>query len=356
MFELILALIQAAPSTSVPPQPDTVVVTGRRPDQAPVDAVVDMPADDTVNGEYVAIWPASAYQSRSDGKVILSCLVDVHGLAEQCRVASETPSGKGFGAAALQMRPTFKLKPATGPEGPVNATMNIAVAFTAPLSDFDNKNQFYRGNPLAMRDVTMVNRPVWVAAPTVEDWERAYPAGAHNVEGYVVAHCRVLASGALTECGAVKELPQAQGFAAAAKSLTSRFRLDPALAVKARTSSLWVDLPIRMAPPGAGRRVDAPSWLVGVDPAATPKLYPPEAAAKGVPSGHGVAVCEVGPDGGMKSCAADQAASDSPGFAEAAMKVASAMKMNLWSADAAPVVGGKVRIGVRLNLKDAQGS
>jgi TonB family protein len=358
MLELLLALIQEATKSAATPNasPD-VVVTANRPTTGPFDAVVDMPADDTVDGEYVAIWPRSAYNSRNDGKVILSCLVDVHGIAEQCSVASETPSGKGFGAAALQMRPTLKLKPRTGPDGaPVKSTMNISVSFKAPLSDFDMKNQFYRGNPMAMRDVTMVSKPAWAAAPSMDDWARVYPAAAHNVEGYAVVHCRVLGSGVLTDCGVVKELPDRQGFAAAAMALAKKFRLDPVQAGAMRTASLWVDIPIRMPPPGSGRAIEAPRWLVGVDPASTPKVYPPEAAAKGIASGRGVAICVVGPDGGMASCTGDPAASDSAEFGEAAARLASAMKMSLWSADAAPVIGGQVRVGVRLNLRDSSGS
>ena len=367
MFELMLALLQEA---GKPPNPGSaapdVVVTGAKPVTGPYDAVVEMPTDDAVGGEYVAIWPASAYSARDEGKVVLSCLVDVHGIAEQCSVASEKPAGKGFGAAALQMRPTFKLKPHAGPDGsPVNATMNISVSFKAPESDlpsggdFDPKRGrtlYVRGNPLPMRDVTMVSKPAWVAAPTRQEWAAAYPAAGGGMEGYAVAHCRVLNTGVLTECGVLKELPDQHGFGMAAKALVGKFRLDPAQARAGRSSSLWVDIPIRMAPPERPRTIEAPLWLVGVDPAATPKLYPPEAATKGISSGRGVALCEVGVDGGMASCAGDPVASDSPAFGEAAARLASAMKMSLWSADAAPVIGGQVRVGVRLNLKDAAGS
>ncbi len=42
---------------------------------------------------------------------------------------------------------------------------------------------------------------------------------------------------------------------------------------------------------------------------------------------------------------------DGLGFSEAAAKLASTMRMNLWSADGAPVEGGVVHIPIRLNLK-----
>ena len=366
MLELLLVLMQAVAAGEPPPPPQTVTVTGTRLPNAPADAVVDMPSDDTAGGEYVAIWPSGAYNARRDGKVVLSCLIDVHGVAERCAVASESPKGQGFGAAALQMRPTFKLKPRTGPDGAaVNATMNIAVSFKAPDpdlpsgGDFDPKRSrtmYVRGNPMPMREVTMVAKPIWVSAPSFDDWTAAYPATGRNIEGYAMAHCRVLGSGALTDCGIVKELPDLHGFASAAKGLAARFRLDPDQARVVKSSSLWVDIPIRLPPPGGERIVAAPQWLTSIDPAAHPKLFPADAAARGLTTGRGIAVCTVAADGSMVGCSSDAAGSDSPSFGEAAAALAPGMRMNLWGADAAPVVGGTIRIAVRLNLREASGS
>ena len=92
--------------------------------------------EEIASGEFVAVWPGAAYRAGADGRVMLSCKINVHGLAEWCGVKSESPAHQGFGAAALQMRPTFKLKPATGADGPIEAMMNIAVKFKAPDSQF----------------------------------------------------------------------------------------------------------------------------------------------------------------------------------------------------------------------------
>lgn len=366
MLELLFALIQTGTPTATGASAPPVTVTAAKPVKGPYDAVVDMPADDSVAGEYVAIWPSPAWNAKKEGRVVLTCLIDTHGIAEQCSVNSEIPRGLGFAAAALQMRPTFKLEPHKGPDGaPMNANMNIAVDFKAPDTDlpspgsFDGKSRtmYIRGNPMPMREMTMVSNPAWVAAPTVEEWRAAYPAKGGGIEGYAVAHCQVMKnSGVLTGCGVVKEAPDHHDFALAARALALKFRLDPAQSRAIRNADLFVDIPIRLSPPEGVHRIESPRWLIGVDPAATPKVFPPEAAAKGVTSGHGVAVCQVGPEGVMAACAADPAASDSPAFGEAAARLASAMKMSLWSADAAPVIGGEVRIGVRLNLREASGS
>jgi hypothetical protein len=39
------------------------------------------------------------------------------------------------------------------------------------------------------------------------------------------------------------------------------------------------------------------------------------------------------------------------GFSEAVAKLATGLKINLWSADASPVDGGKLRVEMRLTLK-----
>jgi TonB family protein len=374
LAQIVALLVAAAPA----PAPDTpartvspVTVTPQGAKPA-IDATVDMASDDNTAGEFVAIWPGAAYRAGADGKVILSCKVNIHGLAEWCGIKSETPAGKNFGAAALQMRPTFKLKPAMGPDGPIEAMMNIAVKFRAPLHQIDTEEfksakgmamaskdsvdlsyATFLGVPMEMEPVTMLSRPVWSQAPGFDDLARAYPAKAGGAEGYVVAHCQVLSSGDLKNCGIVKEMPWKLGFAKAALPLTHKFRVAAELAQAPHSTPMWVDIPIRMPPPGAeaDRMVLSPSWLTGVDPATTPGVFPPEAAARGLTAGRGVAQCVVGPDGAMTQCAAQPGDPDGLGFSEAVAKLAATLKINLWSADASPVDGGKVRVEMRIKLK-----
>jgi TonB family protein len=358
-------VIVQAPSTKIEPHPD---------------ATVDSPAgaDDAI-GEYVAIWPRRARNAGKDGRVTLSCLIDVHGLAEWCKVAAESPARQGFGAAALELRPTFKVKPEQGPDGPMAAVKTINVGFKAPDFQMDfaqYETELKRrqggsglgqraamdipmsGNRLVMRQITMVDNPVWIAAPNFDDLARAYPADGGGLEGYAVAHCRVEREGAsaglLRGCQVIKSDPHRPDFASGALSLTSKFRVLPAALAKApREAPLFVNVPIRLPSPGrtADRTIHAPIWLVNVDPTTAPRVFPPEAAAKGLTSGRGVARCTVAADGTMADCAAETGEPDGLGFSEAAAKLASAMQMNLWSADGAPVEGGAVHIPIRLELK-----
>ena len=352
MLLLILALAAAAPP--VDPTAKTVspvtVSPSTKPGQA--DATVEMD-DEIASGEYVAVWPGAAYRAGADGKVMLSCKVNIHGLAEWCGVKTETPAGKGFGASALQMRPTFRLKPAMGADGPMEAMMNIAVKFKAPDSQFDSSTSNFMSNRMPMNKVTMLSRPVWAQAPGFADLAAAYPARAGTEEGYVVAHCQVLATGALKNCQMVKEFPAKKGFAQAAMGVVHKFRVIPELATAPHSTPMWVDVPIRIPPPpqDQGHPQISPNWLTGVDPKTTPGLFPPEAIAKGLTTGRGVANCIVAADGSMSSCAPDAGDPDGLGFSEAVAKLALLLKVNRWSADAGPVDGGQVRVAIRINLK-----
>ena len=60
-----------------------------------------------------------------------------------------------------------------------------------------------------------------------------------------------------------------------------------------------------------------------------------------------MARCHVGADGALVDCAPDLGDPEGQGFSEAAAKLASTMKMNLWSSDGAQVEGALVYIPLR---------
>lgn len=334
---------------------------------------IDQQGSDNDIEQTVTIWPGTAYQIGVSGHVVLRCLIDIHGLAERCQVIYEAPTGKGFGAAALEMRPTIKLAPAMGADGPIAAHKTISITFKAPerrLSGPDVAEavksgdfgllRFNKQNGIEMRKVTMLDSPVWVAAASFEDLAAAYPRKAGGVEGYAVAHCMVRHTGSLDNCQVIKEEPQGKDFGDAALSLASKFKVSPLVAKTHHADQLWVDVPVRFPTPAelAKRTVMAPTWLTAVDRKSPPKLFPPEAATAGLTTGRGVARCTVGVDGILTACVPEAGDPDGLGFSEAAAKLVTGMKMNLWSADAEPVTGGVVHIPIRLNLREpaSQGS
>jgi TonB family protein len=354
MLALILSLLVASAPDAPPDKTVSPVVVSPRP-SAPVDATVVIKSDDTVSKALRLAWPSEIYEATRDGHVVLTCRVDVHGLAEWCEVASENPVGREYGKVALQMRPTFRLTPAMGPDGPVEARMNIAVEFKAPVPKDDWISWAPNQVPVISTGVTMLNDPVWLRAPGFDDWAKAYPANGGGVEGYALIHCLAPRDGVLTDCAILTESPERRGFGRAALALTRKFRLAPQSVQVRGRHPLWVDIPIRLPPPAAARdrTVDAPIWLNGFNAKAALKVFPPDAADQGLTTGRGVARCAVAPDGSMRNCAPDADVPDGLGFSEAAVKLASTLKANLWSLDGGPVAGGQVRVGIRLNLKSA---
>lgn len=395
MSSALLALLAAAAAGAAPmaasaPKPPanelrSVTVTAQPKTAPPADAAVSVSGEgELIGGQDVAIWPAGALASGAEGQVTLTCLVDVHGLAERCRVAHERPQGKGFGAAALEMRPLLKLPPRRGPDGPVAAEMNIAINFKAsssesnlsslmasardvPPSDsskmgnpggheLNARNLEIYHNPIAMRELTMVDAPTWVQAPSFDDVARAYPAQGGGAEGYAVAHCRVERTGALTRCAVAKELPISHGFGKAALALAPQFKVSPeAMAQAPKGAPVEVDVPIRFPPPAEARdrTVRSPVWLAGYDPQTLIRGFPAGVAGKKDSPGA-VVRCEVADDGSLTDCTPELTSPDGFAFDEAAVKLASRLKMNLWSGEAGPVQGGVVHLPVRLDLAEAK--
>ena len=367
-----LGVAQAQAPVQTAPPSDASVVVRAKPNpklSAPSDTAVDVD-DDDLSEQYGAIWPEKAYGYRANGRVVLACRINALGFAQSCTVAAENPQNMGFGAAALQAQPSLRLPPPPGLVGSGTVVKNIAINFTAPNDQLDSSASSgpigsisatagsgvsaRTGNPIIMKSITMMDHPVWVSAPSFEDMRRAWPARAAAAEGFVVLRCEVERTGSLSGCAATKESPVNQGFEKAAQSLAPLFRVAPDVMVRAPRNSkpIQVVLPIRFTPPQgqAEATVSAPSWISGFNPDVAPKLFPPEAVARGLVTGRGVARCVVGDDGGLTGCSPENADPDGVGFAQAAVILAGTMKMNLWSADAGPVRGGVVRVPVRLNL------
>lgn len=59
--------------------------------------------------DLAAAYPSAAKAAGVTGRADLSCLVANDGSLEACRIALETPADRGFGAAALSLKPLFKM-------------------------------------------------------------------------------------------------------------------------------------------------------------------------------------------------------------------------------------------------------
>src|SRR5258708_2254026 len=129
MIASMLAAALAVQPPAAPPQatskevaPVTVTATPRNAPPADIKITIGSDADQ-VGSQDVLIWPAGAREAGLSGEVTLSCRIDVHGLAEWCRVVAESPAGRRFGKAALALRPVLKVAPKRDVAGnPTDAT------------------------------------------------------------------------------------------------------------------------------------------------------------------------------------------------------------------------------------------
>ena len=58
--------------------------------------------------DFLEAYPRAAYRKGLAGRVIMTCKVLGDGRLDACAVVEETPSGNGFGAAALSLAPYFR--------------------------------------------------------------------------------------------------------------------------------------------------------------------------------------------------------------------------------------------------------
>lgn len=80
--------------------------------------------------DFRRLYPAAAARKNVPGRATILCGVGAEGLLINCTVTEESPSGEGFGEAALKMASAFKLRPLTRNGQPVEGgTVRIPLRF-----------------------------------------------------------------------------------------------------------------------------------------------------------------------------------------------------------------------------------
>jgi TonB family protein len=98
---------------------------------------------------------------------------------------------------------------------------------------------------------SVVTTPDWLRKPTGADMAEFYPkaAAAAHVEGHATIHCKVAATGDLTDCVASNDEPAGQGFGEAALRLSPLFKMRPMTRDGVAVSGGRINIPIRFMLP-----------------------------------------------------------------------------------------------------------
>ena len=317
---------------------------------AGVETVVPTPSSwlqQPTTAELAAAYPEMAAQSRAVGSGSIYCRVNEAGSMRDCQVQSDRPHGKGFGEAALSVARDFRMAPPSLGRGDK--------AFVVIPVHFDRHVRAERDRMAAVGP--MIASPGWSRAPSFADVAAAYPARARGVDGSTTLLCRFGTSGSLSRCEVMRESPAGLGFGEAARSLAAKFTVsvDPSWSMAG--TRFQVVIPIRMPSPDRSemrdRLIGEPVWTTRFTPTAASDFFPSEAGARGLSTGRGVAECKVTAGGALESCRPLSAEPEGAGFAQAAAKAASNLRMSPWTRDGGPVDGASVRVPIRFNVDDS---
>jgi TonB family protein len=155
-------------------------------------------------------YPVKARQAGQEGRAVIRCLVRATGLLTDCVVASEEPVGFEFGAAALQLAPLFKVRPATAGGHPVDgASAQVPISFRLAAAP------------------RLITDPQWTGVPRMT--EAVYPPRAikARVTGITTVECEARGDGTMKKCVCLEETPAGFDFGRAAVRLGMAHRIKP---------------------------------------------------------------------------------------------------------------------------------
>lgn len=183
-------------------------------------------------------------------------------------------------------------------------------------------------------------------APTAAEVAAAFPerAKAAGVSGAVALNCTVTRHAGLSGCVAVGEEPRGYGFAAAALRVARSIKV-----ADGRDAQVLVPVNFSTEVLKPGFTAVTPKWT------ATPTAADFQATIPKHENGPNdirvTLVCDVQAGGTLSGCVVDRETPAGQGFGEAVLALAPKFKVEPWSAEGQPVVGAKVRVPVRYDLK-----
>lgn len=289
--------------------------------------------------DMAGVFPKEAVKRNRDGRASIKCDVTVEGFLQNCKVVSEDPPGLGFGVAGLQLAPQFRMSPKIRGGKAMSSDVTVPIIWSGLV----NSNLSPTGQSLVLD-------PPWTQAPTVTEVAAAWPAEAGDLpSGQAALRCDLNKAGRLAGCEVISEVPKGKGFGKAARALSKSFQVAFTADKAKDLDDYKIDIPFRFRNPATPdtRKLTKPRWIRTLNPQGVADIYPATAIKAGVKVGLGVVSCRVSATGELTDC---QAAREEPAnleFAAAAMKAASLMRMNPWTAEGDPVDGLRITLPIK---------
>lgn len=299
--------------------------------------------------ELAAVYPTKAMETAKSGRAVIHCQVTIEGFLERCQVVSESPADYGFGAAALQLAPQFRLSPKIRGGRPV-AGGEVSIPLLWDMSG---------ARPGSLNDVgsrSLMLDPPWTVAPSFAQVQAAWPEDAKGeASGQAALRCSVTTDGLLKACDVISEAPRGKGFGKAAKSLVRDFKINVRPEDFKVVRDLNIDVPFRFRDPALpdSRKLTSPRWTVTLTTAGMDSVYPAAAMKANIASGLGVIGCTVDATGHLVDCQVKREEPAGLDFGAAAMEAAKLMAMNPWTKEGDTVEGLRITLPIRFTLPDA---
>lgn len=244
-------------------------------------------------GDWAKAYPTHAAQAGIAGAVQMRCSASAAGALQNCAVISETPTGQGFGAAALSLATGMELKPTT-----TDGKRVAGMSFIVPVK-FD---------PGVLKGGVTITRPDWVRLPTADELMAYYPAEASRSGGRVVIHCNVTDRGLMQGCSLLQETPPGHGYGGAALAMSDLFVMRPMTVDGQPVGGSEINIPIKwesggaaVDPAGAVKVFTTVPWIAAPSPADMAAAFPKSAVGQ-VASAHVVMRCGMRNDGALGDC------------------------------------------------------
>ena len=292
------------------------------------------------SGALAGVFPSAAVKAAKDGRATIGCRVTIEGFLEACQVQSEDPPGLGFGQAALQLAPQFRMSPKIrGGKAVPGGKVSVPIIWAGLASGgFRSTGQ------------SLVLDPPWTVAPTATQVVAAWPVQAGDTPfGQAALRCGLDKAGVPRACDVISENPKGKGFGKAALTLSRSFQVAFDADKAKDLDDYKIDIPFRFRNPATpdGRKLTKPRWIRTLTLQGMADVYPAAALKADVKVGLGVVACRLTATGELTDC---QAAREEPAnldFAAAAIQAAGLMRMNPWTTEGDPVDGLRITLPIR---------